>query len=149
MMKKALAGIMFIALAGCGVSQGPDAPKTANAPEISLKDRVIVYYFHGNFRCATCKKMEKYSEEAVTQSFGPELLLGKVVFKPVNVDETANRHFVNDYGLYTKALVLSRVKDGKEVENKNLQKIWELVGNKDKYSGYVKGELDAFIKDLK
>jgi len=91
--------------------------------------------------------MEKYSREAVDSNFKDALASGKLEFKAVNVEEGGNEHFVNDYKLYTKTLVLSMTKDGKEVKSKNLDKIWELARNKQKFIDYVASEVKAFMKD--
>jgi hypothetical protein len=123
-------------------------------PLMSLKEespranRIIVYYFHGSFRCATCQRIEQYSREAVEVNFKNEMDAGKVIFKAVNVEEKGNEHFTGDYQLYTKSLVLSLVKDGKEVKFQNLAKIWEDVGNKQKFFDYVKTELAGYLKEL-
>ncbi|HQP10916.1 MAG TPA: nitrophenyl compound nitroreductase subunit ArsF family protein [Candidatus Omnitrophota bacterium] len=109
--------------------------------------KVIAYYFHGSFRCVTCTNMEKYSQEAIESNFKDALTLGGLEFKAVNVEERGNEHFVNDYQLYTKALVLSMVKDGKEVGSKNLDKIWEFARNKQKFMDYVTGEIKEFMRD--
>jgi len=91
--------------------------------------------------------MEKYSREAIQTNFQDELDSGELEFKAVNVEEPGNEHFVNDHRLYTKSLILSLVKDGKEVESKNLDKIWELVRNKQKFIDYVASEVNEFMKD--
>jgi len=109
--------------------------------------QVIAYYFHGSFRCPTCYNLEQYAKEAIEDNFQDELDKGVLVFKAVSVEEKGNEHFVNDYQLYTKALVLSLVKDGKEIKHKNLTKIWEYVRNKEKYINYLKSEIDAFLKE--
>lgn len=109
--------------------------------------KTIAYYFHGSFRCPTCVKMEKYSREAVDSNFKDALASGKLEFKAVNVEEGGNEHFVNDYKLYTKTLILSMTKDGKEIKSKNLDKIWELARNKQKFIDYVTSEVKAFMKD--
>ena len=109
--------------------------------------KVIAYYFHGSFRCYTCNNMEKYSREALDTNFKDALASGKLEFKVVNVEDRGNEHFVNDYKLYTKTLILSMIKDGKEVKSKNLDKIWELARNKQKFINYVSGEVSAFMKD--
>ena len=111
------------------------------------KSKVVAYYFHGDFRCPTCYRLEQYSKEAIDKHFKDTLSSGKLEFKAVNVDEKANRHFVNDYQLYTKSLVLSLVKDGKEIKSKNLIKIWEYVGNKQRFFEYVTSEVQDFLKD--
>jgi len=117
------------------------------AEEQALSTRVIAYYFHGDLRCPTCHKLEQYSKEAIETNFKDETASGKLVFKEVNVDKKENEHYVNDYQLYTKALVLSFVRGDKEVASKNLSKIWELVGDKQKFSDYVRGEVLDFLKD--
>lgn len=119
-------------------AQGP-----GNKPEA----RVIAYYLHGNFRCPTCHAMEKYSKEAIENNFKNELASGKLEFKAVNTDERGNEHFVQDYQLYTKSLVLSLVKDGKETKTKNLTEIWNRVRNKQSFIDYVKKEVSDFLKE--
>lgn len=110
-------------------------------------NHIIVYYFHGHIRCPTCHKLEQYSKEAVEANFKDEIAYGRIEFKVVNVEEKGNEYFLNDYQLYTKSLVLSLVKDGKEVKSKNLEKIWEYVGDKQRFVGYVKEEVSNFLKE--
>jgi hypothetical protein len=92
--------------------------------------------------------MEKFSREAIDTNFKDALASGKLEFKAVNVEERGNEHFVNDYKLYTKSLILSIVKDNKEVKSKNLDKIWNLVRDKQKFMDYVTGEIKEFTKDM-
>lgn len=108
---------------------------------------VTVYYFHGNFRCPTCRNMEQYAKEVIENDFKDALTSGKLTFKAVNVESKGNEHFVNDYQLYTKALILSLQKDGKEIRSKNLDKIWQLVRDKGQYESYVRDEMAAFLKE--
>lgn len=120
----------------------------SKANAVSLQpNHISVYYFHGSMRCPTCYKLEQYSKEAVESNFKDDISSGKLELKVVNIDEKANKHFVNDYQLYTKSLIISLVKDGKEVKSKNLTKIWEYVGNKQKFFEYVKGEINNFLKE--
>ena len=109
--------------------------------------KIIAYYFHGNARCPTCHKMEQYTKEAIEENFKDELASGLLIFKAVNIDEKENEHFVTNYELYTKSLIISRVGDGKEIEHKNLTKIWEYVRNKKKFFAYVTTEINAYLQD--
>jgi hypothetical protein len=111
-------------------------------------NKVQAYYFHGNMRCSTCLKLEQYSREAIENNFKDDLASGKLEFKAVNVEMSGNGHFADDYQLYTRSLVLSLVKDSKEVKFKNLTKIWEYVGNKQKFYDYVKEEIQSLLKEL-
>jgi hypothetical protein len=117
------------------------------AQEIRPDSKVIAYYFHGTMRCPTCHKLEQYSKEAIEMNFKDALASGKLEFKVVNVEDKGNEHFVEEYQLYTKALILSLVKDGREVKLMNLDKIWEYVGNKQKFLDYVKSGVANFLKE--
>lgn len=109
--------------------------------------KAIVYYFHGHARCPTCHNMEQYTKEAIEENFKDELADGRLIVKIVNIEEKENEHFVNDYQLYTKALIISRVANGKEIEHKNLAKIWEYVRNKKRFFNYITTEINNYLKD--
>ncbi len=111
------------------------------------KSKVVAYYFHGTMRCPTCHKLEQYSKEAIENNFKDALASGKLEFKVVNVEDKGNEHYGNDYQLYTKSLILSLVKDGKQIKWKNLDKIWDYVGNKQRFLDYVKGGVADLLKE--
>ncbi len=134
--------LLFVILAVVAVVSASTAFAADNS---SMK--IIAYYFHGSFRCYTCNMMEKYSKEAIEMNFKDDLASGKLEFNAVNVENRGNEHFVDDYKLYTKSLILSLVKDGKEVKSKNLDKIWQLARNKQKFIDYVIGEVNELMKD--
>lgn len=120
-----------------------DSVMEKSSPEPS--DRVVATYFHGDRRCATCLKLEAYSREALETGFAEELGDSTLVWRTVNYDRQENKHFLNDYELFTKALILSRTRNGVEAGWKNLDKIWELVRNKDDFVKYVQDETRDFI----
>lgn len=137
-----VAVIAIVAFKGTPQAKAADSNLPANS-----RNQVVVYYFHGTFRCPTCYNMEKYSKEAIETNFKGALSSGKLEFKAVNVEEKGNEHYTNDYKLYTKSLILSLVKDGKEIRHKNLEKIWEYAYNRQKFIEYVTEELNGFMKD--
>jgi hypothetical protein len=108
-------------------------------------DVFIASYFHGDVRCPTCIKLESYSGEALQTGFEKELKDSALIWRTVNWDRDENKHYVDDYKLFTKALILSRVRNGKEVAWVNLDSIWTLVGDKEHYLKYVQDQTRAFI----
>ncbi|MCX5801849.1 MAG: nitrophenyl compound nitroreductase subunit ArsF family protein [Candidatus Eisenbacteria bacterium] len=114
-------------------------------PAPASTQKVLAYYFHGTQRCPTCMKLEAYSAEAIQSGFGEALRNGWLEWRVVNTDEPGNEHFVSDYKLYTKSLVIVKMQNGKQVEWKNLEKIWELVGEKDDFIKYVQEEVSAYL----
>jgi hypothetical protein len=107
----------------------------------TLAPKIIAYYFHGIRRCPTCLKLEAYSQEAIQTGFAEELKSGEMEWHVINIEESPNEHYEKDYQLYTKSVILSRVENGKETTWKNLEKIWELVGDKGAFVKYVQDEV--------
>ena len=143
MKKLFLVLLAVVALSSSGIILSP----LAQAGENAKGAHVVAYYFHGTFRCPTCHKLEQYSKDAIETNFKDALASGKLEFKVVNVEDKGNEHYGNDYQLYTKSLILSLVKDGKQIKWKNLDKIWEYVGNKQRFIDYVKSGVADLLKE--
>jgi thiol-disulfide isomerase/thioredoxin len=110
---------------------------------------IVVYYFHTTLRCPTCYKIEQYTQDAVEKYFDKEIKVGTISVKAVNVQQEKNQHYIKDYQLFAKAVVISMVKEGKEVKFNNLTKIWEYVGDKEKFYDYIKTETAKYLEGVK
>jgi hypothetical protein len=125
-----------VALAGLSAEEAPAA---------SAADGVVAFYFHGNTRCATCKKIEAYADEAIHTGFVQALEASALTWRVVNVEEPDNRHFIEDFQLVTRSVVLAEYRDEKVVRWKSLDKVWQLVRNKDGFTRYVQSETREFL----
>lgn len=134
-------GVVF--MAGFAMSHA-----SAEATEKQPTNSVVVYYFHGNFRCQNCYNMEQWTKELMETCFKDQIDSGKLAFKIYNTDEKENAHFLNDYKLYTKSVVLALIKDGKEVRYDNLAKVWDCLRSKEKFQEYVRTEIEKYLKEL-
>ena len=148
-----LFALLLIFTASCGSSSEAEKPsgKGKTAGETSNKltpnaDVDIVYYFMTTQRCPSCMKIEAYSKEAVEKGFTEALKKGSMVWRMVNVDQSENKHFIKDYGLYTKSVVLVKIRDGKQVNWVNLDKVWALLGDKTAFQKYVTDEVKIFVE---
>ena len=110
--------------------------------------KIIAYYFHVTTRCDTCRKIERYSEEAIRQNFAKQIEEGKLAWRPVNVQLQENRHFVKKYKLYTRSLVYVLVENGIETKHKNLASIWQLVNSESNFKRYVTNEMNKYLRRL-
>jgi hypothetical protein len=108
---------------------------------------LVATYFYTTVRCPTCKNIEAYSAEAIQNNFSEELKNGSLVWRTVNTDEPENQHYSKDYQLYTKSLIISEVKDGKEVRWKNLEKIWTHIRDRQKFEQYVVSQINDWLKE--
>ena len=110
-----------------------------------LNHRVIAYYFHGTQRCMTCRTIESYAEETLKTEFSGELEAGKLEWRAVNVDTPENEHFIQDYELTTRSVVLVEMLDGQQKQWKNLSRVWELVRDKPAFAAYIQEETTGFL----
>ena len=130
-----------------GAAANAQTTEGASTPAAVPQRQVVVSYFHGDVRCATCKKLEAYSREAVEKNFAAEIAAGRLALKMVNTDREENAHFVTDYSLITKSLVVSDEADGKVLRWTNLDKIWTLVrGDQQAYTDYVVAGVRAYLE---
>ena len=106
--------------------------------------KINVYYFHTSYRCHSCNMIEGLTKEAVTEKFSQELQKGNITFTPINVETGINKHFIEKYKLISKSIIVSKVLDNKETEWKNLDQIWFLLREQDKFKKYVIDEIKKY-----
>jgi len=112
-------------------------PAPAAAP---VSDKALtVYYFHGTQRCMTCNRIEELTRTALESKFAAELKAGNIVFRSVNVDNPADEHFIRDFALDSKIVVMR--KDGK-VEK--FPAVWTLVHDPEKFAAYIQSGVEQF-----
>ncbi len=142
---QSLALLIMSVVCACTLVNAADNATAKKAPAAQSKSFIAAYYFHGNFRCPTCRKMEQYSRESIELNFAQQLKSGALVFQPINIDEPENQHFVQDYQLVTRSLVLVKYENGKQTAWKNLPAIWQNVGDQTAFFEYVKKEVAAYL----
>ncbi len=121
------------------------APAVAAPPPAEPPATIVVTYFRATARCMSCLKIEDLTNATMTTRFAGPIAEKRVVWRVLNVDEPENNHFVKEYGLYTKSVVVSEVKNGREVRWKNLDQVWQLLGDPEAFQGYVEREVKAFL----
>ncbi|HUU93132.1 MAG TPA: nitrophenyl compound nitroreductase subunit ArsF family protein [Phycisphaerae bacterium] len=158
MKPKTIVGVVLLVFAAASLvylvaaelSKTDEPAGAGGAPPTDLPDdAVVVTYFLSNFRCPTCLKIEAYSKEAVETGFADAVKDGRLVWRAVNTDEPGNKHFLDDYQLAAKAVVVSVRRGGKEVKWKNMEDIWFQVGVKDDFLAYIRTEVAAALGEEK
>ena len=155
------ASIAYVAIKEARADPQPNTP--ASAPTASASDpevlnspglpgkveptKVVVYYFYGNVRCKTCRTIEMQAEEAIRTGFADALKDGRLEWRILNVEESSNTHFIEEFEISTRSIVLERLVDGKRETWKNLDRVWELVrGDKVTFQKYIQDETRAFLE---
>jgi len=120
--------------------------ESTDIPDTSLSDGVVVYYFHGEVRCNTCRTIEALSHRTLKQEFTRALDEGKIEWHVINIEKPENEHFVEAYQMFTSSLVIQKIQDGDKTDWKTLEKVWDLVGDENAFMSYVQGEIDTLLR---
>ncbi|MCK5072803.1 MAG: hypothetical protein KAQ98_05200 [Bacteriovoracaceae bacterium] len=113
-----------------------------------IKKQIDAFYFHTTSRCYSCELMEKYINEALDENFSVQMKKGVLNFQAINVDRQENRHYIQDYKLFTKSFILSMKKNGNEDKWFNCEKIWNLVRDKNMFKRYIKKEVKKYLEEI-
>lgn len=124
------------------------APSSGSPDKVEeVQHRVIVYYFHGTARCATCRAIEQYTYDALVTGFSGELQSEILEWQAINVEEPDNQHFIDDYELIMRSVVLADMVGENQIRWKNLDRIWDLVNDRDAFISYVQAETGAYLEE--
>ena len=150
MVNKTKILVLFMSIIGlCPISEvAAKVEKTRIEPQKAESGKVVAFYFHGNFRCTKCKKIEQYSYEAIEKYFTEQIKTKQLIFNVINIDLPENKHFIEDYQLYTRSLVIADFKDGKQVKWKNLTKVWDYLNDRDKFYQYIQLEIQKYLEHI-
>lgn len=152
-LKFALLGFVLFSIAaalykagGAGFSSAARPPAALVETAAGLK-AAVVYYFYTDARCSSCKSLEAYTREAVASGLAAGYKDWRVEFRGVNVDDKENAHFVQDYRLDSKAVIVQKFSGGKALSWGKLEKVWTLLGDKDAFMAYVVSETHKLLDE--
>lgn len=120
-------------------------PVPAETLPVVQGPQVVMTYFLIGARCPSCRKIEALARETAEKQFAAELASAKLVFRVIDTGEPANRHYLNDYKLTSKTVVLSRRLDGKETAWKDMEKVWDLFEDPPAYQTYLGTQIREYL----
>ncbi len=142
----ATAVLLAASAATAGTGPAPGAPAPKGPPAGAAAHVVRVYYFRTNTRCTSCRKIEAFTDAAVKKAFGREMKDHALVWQVINVQEPPNAHFIQEYQLAAKSVVVVDMVGGEQVRWKNLAKIWELLDDEQAFARYVQDEVRRYLE---
>ena len=107
--------------------------------------RVIAYFFHGRHQCPSCRHLEAVSRSAIAAGFPNAMGSGEVLWRTVDIEDPANRHFATDYQIYWSSLVLVKVKAGRPVSYKILEYVWQIQQDDRALRSYVQAQVRSSL----
>jgi uncharacterized protein YfkK (UPF0435 family) len=148
-------GAIVVKLAGKESSTGNPQSASPSAQSVAatqgspqpVQDGVIVYLFHGNVRCPTCLAIEATTKEVLKTRFAETLQSGKVIVKELNYEEPANKDYIQKYQLIAPTVVMVKIEKGRETHFENLMDVWQLVGEKERFSRFIESNLQKLLDE--
>ena len=126
-------------------SGGLVASSGAQADSQSLSEGLLVYYFHGNTRCPTCRSIESQSHETVEGEFSEEMKSGELAWKMLNYEESSGTELATQFEIQVPVVVLAQMQNGEIKDWKRLDQVWALVGDKPAFAQYVRTEIRGML----
>lgn len=126
-------------------AEAESKPAPAEILPIVEGPQVVMTYFLIGTRCVSCKKIEALARETAEQDFAAELAANKLVFRVIDTGEPANRHYLKDYQLSSKTVVISRRFEGKETTWKDMEKVWDLLDDAPAYRAYLGAQIKEYL----
>ncbi|MCP4137594.1 MAG: hypothetical protein GY754_41890 [bacterium] len=124
-----------------------DTIATDQGIDSSIKNNhTVVYYFHTNYRCYSCKRIEELTGSTIEKTFAKELESGLLIWRPVNIDKAENEHYIKDFDLYTKSVIVENKNKSKKTEWKLLDKTWNYLRDETGFRKYIREEVQAYIQ---
>ena len=117
--------------------------KTTSLADI---DSLLVIHFHPEVQCSCCIKVGIYAKEGLEKFYAEPYKDSCIIFKEYNIDEdtsTAKR-----YKIFWSALGFERF-SGKTREFKEIESVWEICEEREKFLPNFKKELDEFMNETK
>lgn len=137
-----------VALASNNASGSPSTP-SATVPVTEDKrvpdNGVVAYDFRATQRCASCITIENWTSDALKTEFAPQLADGTLIWRPLDVQQPENAHFIQDYQLTSISVVLVRYTNGKPGKWENLQNVWQLLGDQKAFQDYITSSTRSFL----
>lgn len=134
-----LRGLLVSAIALLFFPIGPAGADPANG------ERVTVYYFHSTLRCETCLLIEAQADVTLRAEFADELSNGTLVWRPLDMHLTENKHFITDFSLGANDLVVLREKAGENPSWEKIPELWELAADPELLSHRLRAVIARFL----
>ncbi len=130
--------IPLLALVSAVASAEPQGPSPAVVVQAT--------YFHGDYRCPSCMKLERWSAAAIQKGLADSIRRGRLVWGTRNMDTPEGSALADRLGLTNKALVLLESRGGKMTRFKELKDTWRNLRDSSAFATYVQTETVAFLK---
>ena len=113
------------------------ATAEATAPKATRQPSVVVTYFTTDVRCVSCKTIERLTRETLKRDFAKAMESGQLRFQTINIDRPENKHYIQEYDLSFKTVVVNRPSQSTDGDWEKLDDVWRLLNEPNDFAAYV------------
>lgn len=106
---------------------------------------VMVTYYHADKRCELCNNMERFTLESLERHHGDALASKELRHRVLNWQSPAQASHCKHYGLMGNTVILSEIREGREIRFKELEEVWSHAHDREAFVAYVEGELAPWL----
>jgi len=142
-----VAGVAWFAIQEVRQSKAREQAGQAEVAEpttVNQQPHVVMTYFTTNVRCVSCRKIEALTRETAEIRHAAAIADGRLVFQVINTDDPGMAHYISEYELVSKTVVLSRRESGGEVEWKNMGDVWNHLNDPEMFHAYLGEQLEQW-----
>lgn len=122
-------------------SPEPEAVVQASVSAPVEQSGIQVTYFTTDVRCISCKTIEQLTLASVERLQQNPDLTGRVYFQTLNLDRPENRHFIEEYELSFKTVVVSHTDSDDVTHWIKLDDVWKNLQNPDAFHDLIETEV--------
>jgi hypothetical protein len=130
---------------GGGVVPAADRAANSDGDPSDLDNGLLVYYFHGETRCPTCRSIESQAHAALETQFAGELERGEIVWKMLNYEGPDGAALATEFDVLNAVVVLALRRDGKLVKWRRLDEVWGVVGDPPEFAELMENEVRKML----
>jgi hypothetical protein len=125
------------------------AAKAASSPAggeavAADQDKVQVTYLRSSFRCITCNLVETLTDDLIRGEFAHQIEAGRLDWR--TVDYLQDRQLARRYQVSGNMIVVARLERGEEVAAIRLDRVLELVTDRESFLGYVRSAIHQALE---
>ena len=109
--------------------------------------RVEVILFRGGGYCPVCDDLERNTQETLEGPLSGDVAAGRLSFRKLSLEEPENERYIETYGLFGTTLVVSLVRNGREVRFRNLEEAYRLADRPEAFRPFFLQALAPFLKE--
>jgi hypothetical protein len=128
---------------GAGLNCSAQSTKTdKKTTETISAEKIDVYYFHFERRCATCNAVENESKKALNELYPEKIRNGEIKFLSVNLEDKTNQPIADDLEVSGQALLIVK---GEQHENLTNTAFMHARTNPEKLKKAIQQSIEKFL----